>query len=98
MLKPLLEYKNKQVVIATDTERVLFIGTLLEADIDSDNGRKYAKLKDADVHYFRDGGLSREEYLMDARKHGPRTNCKEVVIYDWIGIIPLEEILVNFPS
>jgi len=61
------DYLGKQVIIDTDSQLII-VGTLVAAD------RHYLTLEDVDVHDTCDSSSTKDNYIMESHKYGPRSN------------------------
>ena len=78
----------KEVVIDLASQYVV-LGTLI-----SDEG-PYLVLEDADVHDLRDSTTNREQYVVEARRHGIQANrkCTRLRKEEVVCIAKLEDVL-----
>lgn len=63
-----------QPVVLDLSSSFVILGVLTEAD------EWYIRLIDADVHDLRDSKTTRELYVLEARRHGVRSNRKSVTV------------------
>ncbi len=80
--------RHKEVVIDLASQYVV-LGTLI-----SDEG-PYLVLEDADVHDLRDSTTNREQYVVEARRHGIQANrkCTRLRKEEVVCIAKLEDVL-----
>ena len=70
---PIQELAGRAVVIDA-ASRYVYIGTLTGHD------DRYLVLTDADVHDLRDTATTRDLYVVEARRHGTRSNRRRVLV------------------
>lgn len=78
---------NREVVLDLQSPYVI-LGTLVGEDL------RYLILEDADVHDLRDTKTTRELYIVESRRHGIRTNRKQVIVRkdEIVSISPLDAV------
>jgi len=56
---------------------------------------RYFELLDADAHDLRDTGTTRELYVLESKRHGPRPNRKRVLVRrdEVVSISALDDVL-----
>lgn len=78
---------NREVVLDLQSPYVI-LGTLVGEDL------RYLILENADVHDLRDTKTTRELYIVESRRHGIRTNRKQVIVRkdEIVSISPLDAV------
>lgn len=84
-----LEKLIGEVVVVDTTSPFLYIGTLRRV------GEEWVVLADASLHDTRDGGGTREFYILQAKKLGVRVNRREILIRlgEVVSLSKLEEVV-----
>lgn len=69
----LVQFQGREIVLDLQSPFVI-LGKLVGED------HRYLILEEADVHDLRDTKTTRELYIVDSRRHGIRTNRKQVLV------------------
>ncbi len=80
--------RNLEIVVDL-TSRYVVLGTLISED------GPYLVLEDADVHDLRDSTTTREQYVVEARRHGIQANrkCTRLRKEEVVCIAKLEDVI-----
>jgi len=73
ILSEMLEFRDQEVVLDTDSS-LIYIGRLVDAT------RHFVVLADADVHDRKESSTGSEQYLLQCKRFGVRSNRKTVHI------------------
>lgn len=87
---PILDALLGREVVIDVSSPYVYVGKLTDADA------KYFVLEHADVHDLRDTTTTRENYVVDSRRLGVRTNRERVLVRvdEVVSISALDDVIV----
>ena len=89
-LDQLLDALVGREVVVDVVSQYVYVGKLADGDA------KYLVLEQADVHDLRDTTTTRENYIVDSRKFGIRTNRERVLLRldEVVSISALDDVII----